>query len=782
MPGARGRSTRRLPAALALAAAFGLLVVARAPAEAHALLVRADPPPNAQIREPPQQLTLYFSEPLERRFSRARVVDQDGNRLDERIEFDDADEASMRVIVKPPSPGFVTVFWETVSAVDGHRISGSYPLTILNPDGSLPAGQAPRAEVSIEGQDPEAARVIAKWVLLVAGSLLAGALGFLTFVTPGLPETGAAAVRASLERRSLQMAGASIALLVVAGMAELALQAADIGTDLGSTIDTSWGGRWLLRNLLLVQPVTGLLVGWMRPSLRRAGAAWALLGAAGYLAVTASVSHSAAGSGAFWGAAADFVHLLGASVWTGMLGLLVLLFLQARRLQAAERYGVLAAGLQRFSAVALVSVVALLFTGTFNALVEVGRLADLVDTGYGRALLAKLLLLLPLLGLALTNAFYLRPQLVETAEAPRTRGRESLLETLEGRLSRLLRFELGVAVAVLAVVALLVQLTPTRGRLSEPGQTAGPFTATQEAEGISATLVVDPNQPGQNTFEVYLAGAVDKVESVRLEFTSPGGFGGDSRLVLDLSNPPSFYVGQGAFLNEAGSWTVALNVRRVDKDLRMPFKVKVTAPGGAGASSRAGGSFDAPFEFGSAAVALLLVSGLGSAAFVVAGLPRRDLAGGYLGWLLEEASYRIPVYRLRSAWSLVLLIVVGVGLGVLAGAHTHSRTPADEASRENPVEATQESIARGRMLFASNCVQCHGESGRGDGPLAASLPLKPANLYDHVPFHPDQYFFGVISNGLGGVMPAFEGQLSEEDRWNILNFLRAQFTEAPASQ
>jgi mono/diheme cytochrome c family protein len=31
-------------------------------------------------------------------------------------------------------------------------------------------------------------------------------------------------------------------------------------------------------------------------------------------------------------------------------------------------------------------------------------------------------------------------------------------------------------------------------------------------------------------------------------------------------------------------------------------------------------------------------------------------------------------------------------------------------------------------------------------------------------------------------MPAFEGQLSEEDRWNILNYLRDRFTEQPADR
>ena len=93
---------------------------------AHALLVSADPPVNAQLRQPPTVLSLSFSEPLERRFSGVRVVDQDGVRVDEGVEFDDNDDALLRVHLKPLSAGFVTVSWETVSVVDGHRISGSY--------------------------------------------------------------------------------------------------------------------------------------------------------------------------------------------------------------------------------------------------------------------------------------------------------------------------------------------------------------------------------------------------------------------------------------------------------------------------------------------------------------------------------------------------------------------------------------------------------------------------------------------------------------------------------
>ena len=51
--------------------------------------------------------------------------------------------------------------------------------------------------------------------------------------------------------------------------------------------------------------------------------------------------------------------------------------------------------------------------------------------------------------------------------------------------------------------------------------------------------------------------------------------------------------------------------------------------------------------------------------------------------------------------------------------------------------------------------------------------MPPADFQLHVPFRTD-LFFGVISPGFGDVMPAFAEQISEEDRWNLINFLRAE--------
>ncbi len=107
----------------------------------------------------------------------------------------------------------------------------------------------------------------------------------------------------------------------------------------------------------------------------------------------------------------------------------------------------------------------------------------------------------------------------------------------------------------------------------------------------------------------------------------------------------------------------------------------------------------------------------------------------------------------------------------MAGRHT---APEEALELENPIPPTEESIARGAEIYARNCAVCHGAEGYGDGPSAAVMDPKPANLWaDHVQERPDGALFWTITHGVPeSPMPAWGEVLSEEDRWNLVNFLR----------
>lgn len=99
--------------------------------------------------------------------------------------------------------------------------------------------------------------------------------------------------------------------------------------------------------------------------------------------------------------------------------------------------------------------------------------------------------------------------------------------------------------------------------------------------------------------------------------------------------------------------------------------------------------------------------------------------------------------------------------------------PPEADSLVNPVPKAQESVAIGSVIYARRCAVCHGETGRGDGPSSQSLGIPPANLRDSsLAAQPDGRLFWKISLGRGP-MPNWDLVLSEEERWHVVNYLRA---------
>lgn len=93
---------------------------------------------------------------------------------------------------------------------------------------------------------------------------------------------------------------------------------------------------------------------------------------------------------------------------------------------------------------------------------------------------------------------------------------------------------------------------------------------------------------------------------------------------------------------------------------------------------------------------------------------------------------------------------------------------------DNPIEADEASIERGKLLFAVHCAQCHGVDGSGNGPIAPFLTeKKPANLQsDATQTKSDGTLFLTVSNGVPQAMPALNENLNVRERWDVVNYLR----------
>lgn len=92
-----------------------------------------------------------------------------------------------------------------------------------------------------------------------------------------------------------------------------------------------------------------------------------------------------------------------------------------------------------------------------------------------------------------------------------------------------------------------------------------------------------------------------------------------------------------------------------------------------------------------------------------------------------------------------------------------------------PVPYSAPAVVRGAKVYADECAICHGFDGKGDGPAAAGLPIKPADLVQpHLFAHTPGDMFWWVSHGYGGVMPPFDTTLKPDERWDVIHFCRAR--------
>jgi mono/diheme cytochrome c family protein len=114
--------------------------------------------------------------------------------------------------------------------------------------------------------------------------------------------------------------------------------------------------------------------------------------------------------------------------------------------------------------------------------------------------------------------------------------------------------------------------------------------------------------------------------------------------------------------------------------------------------------------------------------------------------------------RLNYWWTLSLCVAVLLLWGIASGAGD---------------------AAKGKAKYQEVCASCHGATGKGDGPAAAGLPVKPRNHTDaaYMGKLKDQQIFDTIKKGgqamgKSPLMPPWGGQLSDAQIWDLVAYIR----------
>ncbi len=544
----------RLRVLLILWLVIGLWAAAVAPAGAHSVVERSSPSANAALQSAPGQVDLWFNEAVDPAFSSAIVRDASGNRVSERTTVS-SDGRRMTVTLANIPNGLYTIRWRVLSALDGHTTSGAFVFTIgmaarpaeaagaastIDPwlaavrwIGFLAAGLLAGAAFfmawvirpgllrmelpgGLDLNDPIHARLreftlVTAIILLIftvlelalraaalmdislADAAAGGQLGLLLWGTkPGWSTLVRVLMAALLllplsTRGRLLQAAALFWLIVMSGLSAL----------FGGPAALAGSGHLALA--VLVGAVYGLVSVMMViilpqiPDFRLPNLTWVPPAAASVLLLGFTMSSHAWGSGPL-AVLVDWLHLAAVSIWIGGLASLLL---AVGTVPFAECGPLCRRLVPRVSSLAAIGLSVVVVTGLYSTWLHVPSLQAFVTTEYGRALLIKLMLVVPVIALGAVNRFALHPRLQadEGAAMPAVR-----------RFLRFVTGEVSLALVIVLVVTVLTNVPPARVSLAKPSEAAATVKMAGVAGDIKVVLTVDPALPGSNQLDVVATG------------------------------------------------------------------------------------------------------------------------------------------------------------------------------------------------------------------------------------------------------------------------------------
>lgn len=135
----------------------------------------------------------------------------------------------------------------------------------------------------------------------------------------------------------------------------------------------------------------------------------------------------------------------------------------------------------------------------------------------------------------------------------------------------------------------------------------------------------------------------------------------------------------------------------------------------------------------------------------------------------------------RRAGIAALFVALGTTLAVLAFAIQNWTALAKARKLKNPFPPSTEALVAGMHVYTNQCQSCHGKYGDGKGEKASELSVAPGDFTDASKINSmtDGELFWQITKGRRP-MPAFADKLNEEQRWQLVDYIRT-FARKPTT-
>jgi mono/diheme cytochrome c family protein len=175
------------------------------------------------------------------------------------------------------------------------------------------------------------------------------------------------------------------------------------------------------------------------------------------------------------------------------------------------------------------------------------------------------------------------------------------------------------------------------------------------------------------------------------------------------------------------------------------------------------------------AILVSMITGLGGLAGLGACQPGDQPASEYMPDMARSPRYNAfaPNRATRNGITLQHPVPGTIARGYHPFHYAKGDAEGERAGREltNPYHPASDVLAKGKVLYETYCLVCHGEQGKGDGPIASKIPPPPSYKSDRLLGFLPGRIFHVITLG-SNKMPSYAAQLSPDDRWLIITYVR----------
>ena len=440
---------------------------------AHAHLKRSDPAAGSVVTNALLVIRLWFTERPELSMTSVSLRDSDGKEI--ALMLPEAgrpgdNEIHFR-LSGPLPPGRYVFTWRT-AASDGHPSRGSIGFTVVGEataprpgtSSTSPAVRGTRDNTpsetpgnrgeAVEEEDDAAspANSLARALLFTALLAVIGVITFRILVLPRARSLSSELCQ-KMARRAAALGLLASAVLILISLARLYLEARMMGAMQGMegsrlnqiVMQTLWGNTFIaqvaaaiLALVAFAFAMRGMRIGWTIATISAIA-----------LAITPGLGGHAASSPRFTSLliSADFLHVLAGASWLGTLLCVMLIGVPiVLAAEGADRWGSVASLINSFSPIALGSATLVVASGVLASWIHLERLSSLWTTSYGKALLAKLLLVACILTIGAYNFRRVQPQLVREEGVARLRKSAGI--------------ELAIGVLILLVTGLLTGISP----------------------------------------------------------------------------------------------------------------------------------------------------------------------------------------------------------------------------------------------------------------------------------------------------------------------------------